>query len=34
MTMFANVLMLVLFYVVLVVPMLWALRPARMITPF
>ena len=34
MTMIANVLMLVLFYVVLVVPMLWSLRPVRMITPF
>jgi hypothetical protein len=33
-TMFANVLMLVLFYVVLVVPVLWSLRPARMVTPF
>jgi hypothetical protein len=32
--MFANVLMLVLFYAVLVVPVLWALRPARMVTPF
>jgi hypothetical protein len=30
----ANVMMLVLFYIVLVVPMLWALRPARMVSPF
>jgi hypothetical protein len=32
--MFANVLMLGLFYVVLVVPMLWLLRPVRMVTPY
>ena len=32
--MFANVLMLVLFYMVLVVPILWGLRPARLATPF
>lgn len=32
--MFATVLMLALFYAVLVVPVLWALRPARMVTPF
>jgi len=32
--MFANGLMLVLFYGVLVVPVLWVLRPARMVTPF
>ena len=32
--MFATVLMLVLFYAVLVVPVLWSLRPARMVTPF
>jgi hypothetical protein len=32
--MFANVLMLVLFYGVLVVPVLWVLRPARMVTPY
>ncbi len=32
--MFANVLMLVLFYVVLVVPVLWAFRPVRMVSPY
>jgi len=32
--MFANVLMLVLFYVVLVVPVLWVLQPARLASPF
>jgi hypothetical protein len=32
--MFANVLMLGLFYMVLVVPVLWVLRPARLATPF
>jgi hypothetical protein len=32
--MFANALMLVLFYVVLVVPAFWTLRPARMVSPF
>jgi hypothetical protein len=32
--MFANVLMLGLFYVVLVVPMLWLLRPVRMVSPY
>jgi hypothetical protein len=32
--MFANGVMLVLFYGVLVVPVLWALRPARMVTPY
>jgi hypothetical protein len=32
--MFANVLMLGLFYVVLVVPVLWLLRPVRMVTPY
>jgi hypothetical protein len=32
--MFANVLMLVLFYGVLVVPVLWFLRPVRMVTPY
>ena len=33
-TMFANVLMLVLFYIVLVVPVLWVLQPSRVATPF
>lgn len=28
----ANFLMLILFYVVLVVPVLWVLRPARMVS--
>jgi hypothetical protein len=32
--MFANELMLVMYYGVLVVPVLWVLRPARMVTPF
>jgi hypothetical protein len=32
--MFANVLMLVLFYIVLVVPVLWVLQPSRVATPF
>jgi hypothetical protein len=32
--MFANGVMLVLYYGVLVVPVLWVLRPARMVTPF
>ncbi len=32
--MFANLLMLGLFYVVLVVPVLWFLRPVRMVTPY
>ena len=32
--MFANLLMLSLFYIVLVVPMLWLLRPVRMVTPY
>ena len=32
--MFANVVMLVLFYGVLVIPVLWALRPARLVTPY
>jgi hypothetical protein len=32
--MFANLLMLGLFYMVLVVPVLWALRPGRLVTPF
>jgi hypothetical protein len=32
--MVANVLMLVLFYGVLVVPVLWLFRPARVVTPF
>jgi hypothetical protein len=32
--MFANVFMLVLFYGILVVPVLWVLRPARMVTPY
>lgn len=32
--MVANVLMLVLFYVVLVVPVLWFLRPVRMVSPY
>ena len=32
--MFANVLMLVLFYAVLVVPVLWVFSPARMVTPY
>jgi hypothetical protein len=32
--MFANVLMLVLFYAVLVVPVMWSLRPARLVTPY
>lgn len=32
--MLANVLMLALFYGVLVVPVLWVLRPARLVTPF
>jgi hypothetical protein len=32
--MFANLLMLVLFWGMLVVPVLWSLRPARLVTPF
>jgi len=32
--MFENVLMLVLFYVVLVIPVLWLLQPARLVTPY
>jgi hypothetical protein len=32
--MFANGVMLALFYGVLVIPVLWVLRPARMVTPF
>jgi hypothetical protein len=32
--MIANTYMLVLFYIVLVVPLLWALRPARIVSPF
>jgi hypothetical protein len=32
--MFANVLMLVLFYMVLVVPVLWVLAPGKLATPF
>jgi hypothetical protein len=32
--MVANLLMLSLFYVVLVVPMLWLLRPVRMVSPY
>ena len=32
--MFANELMLAMYYGVLVVPVLWVLRPARMVTPF
>jgi hypothetical protein len=32
--MIANLLMLALFYGVLVVPMLWSLRPARTVSPF
>jgi hypothetical protein len=32
--MFANVLMLILFWGMLVVPVLWSLRPARLVTPF
>ncbi len=32
--MFANVLMLILFWGVLVVPVLWSFRPARLVTPF
>jgi len=32
--MFANVFMLVLFYMVLVVPVLWVLQPARLPTAF
>jgi hypothetical protein len=32
--MFANAAMLALYYAVLVVPVLWALRPARMVTPY
>jgi hypothetical protein len=32
--MFANVLMLALFYVVLVIPVLWVLQPARLVTPY
>jgi hypothetical protein len=32
--MLANILMLILFYGVLVVPILWALRPVRLVTPF
>ena len=32
--MFANELMMALFYMVWVVPVLWVLRPARLATPF
>jgi hypothetical protein len=32
--MIANIYMLILFYIVLVVPVLWALRPARIVSPF
>lgn len=32
--MFENVLMLVLFYVVLVIPVLWLLQPARLVIPY
>jgi hypothetical protein len=32
--MFANVVMLVLFYGVLVIPVLWSFRPARLVTPY
>ena len=32
--MFENVLMLVLFYAVLVIPVLWLLQPARLVTPY
>jgi len=32
--MFANVLMLILFWGMLVVPVLWSLRPVRLVTPF
>ena len=32
--MFENVLMLALFYVVLVIPVLWLLRPARLVMPY
>ncbi len=32
--MIANVLMLVLCYFLLVVPILWCLRPAKLVTPF
>jgi hypothetical protein len=32
--MVANVLMLVLFYLVLVVPVLWSLQPTELDTPF
>ena len=32
--MFENELMLVLYYGVLVVPVLWVFRPARLVTPF
>ncbi len=32
--MFANVFMLILFYIVLVVPVLWMLRPVRLVSPY
>jgi len=32
--MVANVVMLVLFYLVLVVPFFWRMRPAKLVTPF
>ncbi len=32
--MLANVLMLGLFYVVLVIPILWLLQPAQLVTPY
>jgi hypothetical protein len=32
--MFANVLMLALAYAILVVPVLWVLRPARLVHPY
>ena len=32
--MFATVMMLVLFYAVLVVPILWSLRPAKLVMPY
>jgi hypothetical protein len=32
--MFANMLMLGLFYAVLVIPILWLLQPIRLVTPY
>ena len=32
--MFASVLMLGLYYVVLVIPVLWMLRPPKLVTPY